>query len=369
MSGKIISFFNHKGGVGKTTLVHNLGVILSDFGYKVLLIDADPQMNLTSAMYGLSNGIDYSYNENSKWNEYITKYISFQEYLNIHLKDEKCDKNFFNWSNPQETVPLFENKKGILDMISGSINLSNIEADLFGIVKNRNDFTENIPYKFEKSIRQQTANYDFILIDTSPSASSIINALLVMGSDYFIAPVSPSFFSLQAINNLSYIFKNWTDLLGTYQTTHGNKGLSFNPKFLGLVVQMAKRFNGGAIKESDTKFSKSAQKWINDVNISVKDFQKFALDRGKAITDSEFKAYFDNSDPFIIATCCDFTAQLRSIAEKAGIPVIKLTQDICDKFKDSGSNVGITKEDSQYTISFNSIKKSYTAIAQGLTKI
>jgi cellulose biosynthesis protein BcsQ len=131
MSGKIISFFNHKGGVGKTTLVHNLGVILSDFGYKVLLIDADPQMNLTSAMYGLSDRIDYSHNENSKWNEYVTKYISFQEYLNIHLKDEKCDKNFFNWSNPQETVPLFENKKGILDMISGSINLSNIEADLF----------------------------------------------------------------------------------------------------------------------------------------------------------------------------------------------------------------------------------------------
>jgi hypothetical protein len=190
-----------------------------------------------------------------------------------------------------------------------------------------------------------------------------------MGSDYFITPVSPSFFSLQAINNLSYIFTNWTKLLGEYETTHGNKGLSFNPKFLGLVVQMAKRFNGGAIQESDTKFSKSAQKWIDDINISVKDFQKFALNRGKAITNSEFKEYFDNSDPFIIATCCDFTYQLKSIAEKAGIPVVKLTQDICNKFKDSGSNVDITKENGQYAISLSSIKKSYTAIAQGLTKI
>ena len=77
----------------------------------------------------------------------------------------------------------------------------------------------------------------------------------------------------------------------------------------------------------------------------------------------------EKSDPFIIAKCCDFTAQLRSIAEKAGIPVVKITQEICDKFKDSGSNVGLINEDSQYTISFNSIKKSYTAIVQGLTKI
>jgi cellulose biosynthesis protein BcsQ len=46
--------FNHKGGVGKTTLVPNLGFILADQGQRVLLIDADPQMNLTAAMYGLS---------------------------------------------------------------------------------------------------------------------------------------------------------------------------------------------------------------------------------------------------------------------------------------------------------------------------
>ena len=48
--GSIITVFSHKGGVGKTTLVHNLGYILADRGKRVLLIDADPQMNLTSAV-------------------------------------------------------------------------------------------------------------------------------------------------------------------------------------------------------------------------------------------------------------------------------------------------------------------------------
>lgn len=56
--GKIITFFNHKGGVGKTTLVHNLGFMLADKGCKILLIDADPQMNLTAAIYGLSTSTE-----------------------------------------------------------------------------------------------------------------------------------------------------------------------------------------------------------------------------------------------------------------------------------------------------------------------
>jgi cellulose biosynthesis protein BcsQ len=106
-------------------------------------------------------------------------------------------------------------------MISGDINLTNIEADMYSIIKNKNDFTRDIPYKFEQSLRMNIAEYDFILVDTSPSASSIINALLVMSSDYFIAPVSPSFFSLQAIDNLSTIFQNWMTLLGEYEQTQG----------------------------------------------------------------------------------------------------------------------------------------------------
>src|SRR5581483_4827497 len=111
----------------------------------------------------------------------------------------------------KETYRKNSNKQngGYVDLISGSINLANIEADLYGIIKNKNEFTNEIPYKFEQAIRKNKSSYDFILIDTSPSASSIINALIMMISDYFIAPVSPTFFSLQAVDNLSSIFNNW----------------------------------------------------------------------------------------------------------------------------------------------------------------
>lgn len=359
---KIITFFNHKGGVGKTTLVHNLGFILADKGHRVLLIDADPQMNLTAAMYGLSTSLEYSTDEDSKWNKNVEKYISLSEHINIKLKDQFCGKEIFRASPKQSG-------KGFLDLISGSINLANIEADLYGIIKNKNEFTNDIPYKFEQAIRQQKDSYDFILIDTSPSASSIINALIMMMTNYFITPVSPTFFSLQAIDNLSTIFNNWIKLLGEYQTTQSFKGLSFRPKFLGLVIQMAKRFSGGSVQET-TRFSKSAEKWILDVNSSVKRFQQFAMQRGMSISAEEFEQFFGNDPgPFIIQKCCDFTPQLRSIAEKAGIPVVHLTQEICNSYKDSGTMVDLTKEDGQYKRSFTSISNSYNKIADGLIKI
>ena len=359
--GKIITFFNHKGGVGKTTLVHNLGFILADKGFKVLLIDADPQMNLTSAIYGLSTSVEYSTAEESKWSQNIQKYISFAEYIDIEIKGLKCDKKIYQ---AQSKI----HPQGCVDLISGSINLSNIEADLFGIVKNKNEFTNDIPHRFEKSITKQKNNYDFILIDTSPSASSVINAMIMMLSDYFITPVSPTFFSLQAIDNLSSIFQNWIKLLGDYQTTQSFRGLSFQPKFLGLVVQMAKRFNGGSINEG-TSFSKSAEKWIEDVNNSVKKFQQFAMARNMSVSQEEFLKIFCNSTPFIIQKCCDFTSQLRSIAEKAGVPVIHLTQDLCNKYKDSNTAVDVTKENGQYTISLNSIKDSYNKIGDDLSRL
>nr|VFK30343.1 MAG: AAA domain-containing protein [Candidatus Kentron sp. MB]VFK34140.1 MAG: AAA domain-containing protein [Candidatus Kentron sp. MB]VFK76586.1 MAG: AAA domain-containing protein [Candidatus Kentron sp. MB] len=355
--GKIISFYNHKGGVGKTTLVHNLSFALSDIGRSVLAIDADPQMNLTAAMYGLSTAIEYSLDDDSKWLTYINRYIALDEYTDSYLKDTENKKEFFRAAGGDN--------KGNIDLISGSINLPRIEADLYAIVKSKNAYTETIPNKFERSVRDRAKEYDFVLVDMPPNAGSIINGLYIMASDYFITPVSPTFFSLQAIDNLSAVVQNWIHLLSDYQSTKGRLGLSFSSKFLGIVVQLAKRFNSGAVQEA-TGYSKSTEEWITEVNESVKKFVSFAGIRAMTISKEEFISVFPDRTPFVIEKCCDFTPKLRAISEKEGVPVIHLTQEICSRHD---RKINITSENNQYCRSFNSINQSYRNIANNLINL
>ncbi len=64
---KIISVFSHKGGVGKTTFIYNLAYQLASKNQKVLLVDADSQMNLTASVHGMSHQIDYLTKKGEEW--------------------------------------------------------------------------------------------------------------------------------------------------------------------------------------------------------------------------------------------------------------------------------------------------------------
>ena len=69
MNTKVISLFNHKGGVSKTTTTIHLGWKLAEFGLKVLIVDADPQCNLTASMLGLEEASEWIAWYDSKEND------------------------------------------------------------------------------------------------------------------------------------------------------------------------------------------------------------------------------------------------------------------------------------------------------------
>lgn len=161
---KIVSFINHKGGVGKTTSVLNFGAGLVRLGKKVLLIDLDPQANLT-------------YNVGRSQEEKLNLYGAMKGNYSLPIKETKI--------------------KG-LDIVCSTLDLSSAELELIN-----EPGRENI---LKRLIRPIQNNYDYIILDCPPSLGLLsLNALST--SDTCIIPVELSNFSLIGMTRLMEVFK------------------------------------------------------------------------------------------------------------------------------------------------------------------
>lgn len=159
----IIAFSNQKGGVGKTTTTLNLGAYLAAGGSKVLLVDLDPQANLTAGSGIVLNETD----------ENIYDLISADN------------------ASPQKAVKLVQGEN--LHLIPGSIELAGAEVELVNAMS-REATVKNLLSQLKKQ-------YDYILIDCPPSLGLLtINALVA--SDYVVIPVQSEYYALEGLSQL-----------------------------------------------------------------------------------------------------------------------------------------------------------------------
>lgn len=158
---KIIAIANQKGGVGKTTTAINLGGCLGVLEYKTLIVDADPQANATSGV-----GLDPS---NTK---------------NIY----DC---LINDMDPASLVVKTENPN--LDILPSHIDLVGAELEMINL--------PNREHKLKFALDKIRDQYDFIIIDCSPSLGLItVNSLTA--SDSVIVPVQCEYFALEGLGKL-----------------------------------------------------------------------------------------------------------------------------------------------------------------------
>jgi len=166
---KVIAFANQKGGVAKTTTTLNLGVAFAEHGHKVLLVDLDPQGNLT-----MSQG----------WNP------------------DEIDRSMFDVL--VHKLPITEIiRNSEVDVAVSSIDLAGAELALSSMIGRER--------ALEKGIAPVRENYDYILIDTPPSLGLLtINALVAANG--VIVPVQCEYLSLRGLvqleNTLSMIRDN-----------------------------------------------------------------------------------------------------------------------------------------------------------------
>lgn len=177
--GKIIGIANQKGGVGKTTTAINLAASFAALDLKTLLVDADPQANSTSGI-----GFDPREIENSVYESMVD--------------GVPMDKIIL----PTEIQSLY--------LLPSHIDLVGAEVEIINLEKREK--------KMKKALATIKDDYDYIIIDCSPSLGLItVNALTA--ADSVIIPVQCEFFALEGLGKLLNTIK----IIGTAQSGVGHR--------------------------------------------------------------------------------------------------------------------------------------------------
>lgn len=209
----VISVANQKGGVGKTTTTINLSASIANRGYRVLIVDIDPQGNATSGL-----GIEKSSIKQDIYNVLIDE---------IPLKD---------------TILHTSTKR--LDLVPATINLSGAETELISMMARET--------RLKSALDAVSNDYDFIFIDCPPSLGQLsINAFTA--SDSILIPVQSEYYAMEGLSQL----------LNTIRLVqkHFNKDLGVEGV---LLTMLDSRTNLGAevVKEVQSYFDKKVYKTI-----------------------------------------------------------------------------------------------------------
>jgi cellulose biosynthesis protein BcsQ len=235
---KRIAVFNHKGGVGKTTLTVNLAAALAEDGKRVVLLDSDPQCNLTSYLLQddvVDELLDNSDNENGETIWSAVKPVvegdgSLRPVKATKTTTENC------W------------------VVPGDLRLSELEAELGtfwtacaeGKIKGFKGTAvlSTLAHRIAAS-----HNADFVFYDTGPNIGPLNRAIL-LDCDYFIVPAGCDVFSVRALRTLGKTLTAWMRQWDTFSaaTPDGALLLPGRPHFLGFAMQGFRVYGGGMVR-------------------------------------------------------------------------------------------------------------------------
>ncbi|MFO3730353.1 ParA family protein [Citrobacter koseri] len=319
----IISLFNHKGGVSKTTTVFHLGWKIASLGKRVLIVDADPQCNLT----GLTLGLD--------------DYDSL-----VRFYDSKQNTDIFNslapefslegvMHSPLTATSITATKNDNLFILAGNIRFSELDTQIATAMTSSNTLPvlRKFVGAFNSLIRKMAAehNIDIVLVDMSPSVSST-NQCILMSSDYFLVPVSPDFYCYQAIDSLSNVLPKWAEEIRPFKKGGNSPLPTSNPKMLGFITQNYRIYtttNQSSSEEVDQpkQMSRAYSDWLDRIKEVSNRRLVPALEASSMMIKKEhFTESVTHDSPYHLGGVQNFSG-LIPVSQKLSKPIFELSKE------------------------------------------
>jgi cellulose biosynthesis protein BcsQ len=249
---KTITFFNNKGGVGKTTMVYHVAWMLSQLGIKAIAVDLDPQSNLTS-MFLTDERLEEIYENNSP--------ITILDAIRPIVDGDPIV--------PSVHIEFITENLGL---ILGNLALSAFEdtlSDAWLKCLNAETYSFRVTsiFKTIMDVAADKFNAEYILIDVGPNLGAI-NRAISISSDYIIMPVASDLFSLQGIKNLGTTLNHWKD--------QWRLRMELAPKQLNVRFPQNKSIPVGYIvmqySAKESRPVKSYLKWANRIPRAFRDY-------------------------------------------------------------------------------------------------
>jgi chromosome partitioning protein len=246
----IISFINYKGGVGKTTLTANIAAELAYRGSRVLIVDLDPQANLTFSFINVdewreldnsSRTIKHWYDEflNDNRDISLSELIVTPDKVNRHLRSMSSD--------------------GKVDLISSHLELINLDLELATQYGGNSQRTIRSSFlrlftRLKKGLQEIEGEYDIVLIDCPPNFN-IVTQNAIIASDLFIVPAKADFLSTLGIDQLVRHIDNLKTRYNNYVNDGPGDWIEINPRLSGVIFTMINIYSGSPIQTQSVYIS------------------------------------------------------------------------------------------------------------------
>ena len=339
---KIISVFNHKGGVSKTTTVFNLGWMLARLGHKVLLVDADPQCNLT----GVSMGLISSYPSEDFAEGSTDQGAADAEFSEVQQEMQDFFSGEVNKTLYGALKPAFESEPRVLEpvdcvqvegcpnlyLLPGHIQLGEYEVQLSVAQELSGSLLalRNIPGAIHYLLRitADELGADYVLVDMSPSLGSM-NQNIVATSDLVFVPTSPDFFTIMALRSLARVLPNWHRWATTAHANETLRSATYafpepKMKLAGLIIQRYRLYRAPTEENPYGDPTGPFMQWIDRVSDAIRmEFAPKLSAAGLLLPDSAYESAGIAGD-YVLGRIQEFNSLLPK-SQEFRVPVFELT--------------------------------------------